>query len=146
MMPVEGGYVRLDTRTGIASICSKRGEAWACEAMPDAQQEMRDVISRLEGENAKLKDELKQMEDTFGLSAPKPGGPDGGPLSPDAGPPAPKAQIPSEKDVDRMFDYIEGMVRKFKERIERLDKETPPAGKPEGAPGGEGGDGTNTPL
>jgi NADP-dependent 3-hydroxy acid dehydrogenase YdfG len=26
-------------------------------------------------------------------------------------------------DVDKLFDYVEGMVKKFKERIERLERE-----------------------
>ena len=48
---------------------------------------------------------------------------------------APKARIPSEQDVDRMFDYLEGMVRKSKERIERLDR--PPMSPDSAVPGGE---------
>lgn len=31
--------------------------------------------------------------------------------------------MPTEKDVDKLFDYVEGMVKKFKERIDRLERE-----------------------
>ncbi len=38
----------------------------------------------------------------------------------DTVPPAPPGNLdmPTEKDVDKLFDYVEGMVKKFKERIE----------------------------
>jgi hypothetical protein len=124
MMPTDGGFIRLDTQTGVTSICAKKGDAWACEAMPDAQQSMRDQITKLENENKSLKEENRQIEDTFGLGDPKK--PEDGsspPMSPDAGPPAPKAKIPTEQDVDRMFDYIEGMVKKFRERIDKMQKD-----------------------
>ncbi len=31
--------------------------------------------------------------------------------------------MPNERDVDKLFDYVEGMVKKFKERIDRLERE-----------------------
>ncbi len=128
MMPTDGGFVRLDTQTGITSFCTRKDADWACQAMPDAQQAMRDQIAKLETENKNLKEENKKIEETFGLGEPKL--PETGeappPMSPDTGPPAPKAGVPTEKDVDRMFDYIEGMVKKFKERIDRIQKEEKP--------------------
>jgi hypothetical protein len=126
MMPTDGGFVRLDTQTGVTSFCTRKEAAWACEAMPDAQQAMRDQMAKLEAENKDLKEENKKIEETFGLGDPKkpaPGDTEPPPMSPDAGPPAPKAGVPTEKDVDRMFDYIEGMVKKFKDRLERMQKE-----------------------
>ena len=138
MLPTEGGFVRLDTETGVTSICARRGDDWACEAMPDGQQALRDQIAKLEAENKRLQDEMRLMEETIGI-APRPGEPGAaGPMSPDAGPPAPKPTIPTEKDVDRMFDYIEGMVRKFKERIERMEKD--PGGPDAPGPDGQGTD------
>jgi hypothetical protein len=138
MMPAEGGFIRLDTKTGLTSICARKGSEWACDAMPDAQQKMRDEMTRLETENQRLKGEIDQMERTLGLK-PDPSTPDANaPMSPDAPPPAPKSQIPSEQDVDRMFDYIEGMVKKFKERIERMEKDPLPPKPGEPAPPGKG--------
>lgn len=140
MMPTDGGFVRLDTETGVTSFCKQDNGLWGCEAMPDSQQKLRDDVARLEAENKALKGEMKQMEDALGLSPsgrPGPSGaaPDAGqPMSPDAGPPAPKVQIPTEQDVDRMFDYIEGMVRKFKDRIERMEKDPLPTPAPSPSP------------
>ncbi len=47
------------------------------------------------------------------------------PLAGDTVPPAPPGDlaVPTERDVDKLFDYVEGMVKKFKERIQRLEKE-----------------------
>ncbi len=120
MLPLnEDRVVRLDTITGVTSICSPEDKGLTCVTATDDQQVLRDEIAKLEAENKHLKNEMRLMEEALGL---KPPSADGVPMSPDTGPPAPKAQIPSEKDVDRLFDYIEGMVRKFKERVERLDK------------------------
>jgi hypothetical protein len=135
MQPVEGGMVRLDTETGVMSLCKQTVGAWSCDAMPDSQQSLRDQLAKLEAENQALKDENHRLEDTFGLGEPKKdGGPDkgaeGSPLNQDTGPPAPKSNIPNEKDVDQMFDYVEGMLRKFRERIDRLEKEKTDEGRP----------------
>ncbi len=140
MMPAEGGFIRLDTATGLTSLCTRKDGAWVCEPMADSQTSMRDELARLEAENKRLKDELRQMEETFGLSTPSP---DGGTPNADAGPPAPKSRVPTEQDVDRLFDYIEGMVRKFRERIERMEKEhgAPPSEDRKEAPAGK-----DTPL
>ncbi|MDX2307050.1 MAG: hypothetical protein NW216_02305 [Hyphomicrobium sp.] len=146
MMPTDGGFVRLDTETGVTSFCKQANGAWACEAMPDGQQKLRDDVTRLEQENAALKSEMKQMEEMLGVAGtekpakpgePAPGAAPGGPMSPETGPPGPpgpKMQIPTEQDVDRMFDYIEGMVRKFKDRIERMEKDLPPDAPGDKAP------------
>jgi hypothetical protein len=120
MLPLnEDRFVRLDTITGVTSICRPEDQDLMCVSATDDQHVLRDKIARLEAENKHLKNEMRLMEETLGLTPPSADGP---PMSPDTGPPAPKSQIPSEKDVDRLFDYIEGMVRKFKERVERLDK------------------------
>jgi hypothetical protein len=133
MMPLdEDRIVRLDTQTGVTSICKPAEDGLKCVTAEDDQQKLRDEMARLEAENRHLKNEMRLMEETLGLSPPGPGGAS---PQPDGGPPAPKARIPSEQDVDRMFDYLESMVRKFKERIERLDR--PPMSPDSAEPGGE---------
>lgn len=120
MQPTEGGFIKLDTLTGVSSFCTKQADAWSCAAMPDGQQAMRDQIETLESEKKKLQEDVRRLEDAFGLSEP---GASTTPDKPDE-PPAPKAEIPKAEDVDKMFDYLESMVKKFKERIERLQKES----------------------
>ena len=37
--------------------------------------------------------------------------------------PSAKIPIPTEQDVDKLFDYVEGMVKKLKERLKRLEEQ-----------------------
>ena len=84
---------------------------------------MRDQIAKLEAENKDLKEEKQKMEESAGLGGSQPPAIDGAPGAAGSEPPAPKSTLPDEKDVDRMFDYVEGMMKKFKERIEKMQKE-----------------------
>lgn len=113
MSPAAGGFVRLDTQTGVMSLCKETAGQLACEVLPDGQELQRKEIERLEAENKALRDQVKQLEDTLGLNE-----------GAQPGTPPPSAmQVPTEQDVDKLFDYIEGMVRKFRERIKKLEKD-----------------------
>ncbi len=139
MAPVEdGGFVRLDKETGAMSMCRPEGDAWACVPMGD-DQSMADEVERLRQENAELRDEIQRLEDTFvgRGDAPPDGGPGkrdrsaGGPpggLPPGGMPPGglPDFKLPSEEEVDRAVDYLEGMIRKFRERFEDFGDKTDP--------------------
>jgi hypothetical protein len=123
MTPVEGGFARLDRETGAMSICTGKEGDWVCKPVAEKQQEMQRRIEQLESENKTLKTEAKPAE-------PPLSSPEGAPMPGDAPtgdtvPPAPPGNLdmPTEKDVDKLFDYVEGMVKKFKERIDRLEKE-----------------------
>jgi hypothetical protein len=113
MTPTDGGFVRLDKQTGAMSFCSGKEGDWNCKPMPDSQQQLQSHIDELERENKTLKEH----------------GPADGPeagIPGDTVPPVPPGnlQVPNEEDVDKLFDYVEGMVKKFKERIQRLERET----------------------
>ena len=97
------------------SFCAGKEGEWTCKPMPDAEQKLQRRIDELESENKALKDERGSS------SAP---GSEPPPLA-DATPPQPPGDLPmpTERDVDKLFDYVEGMVKKFKERIDRLEKE-----------------------
>jgi hypothetical protein len=56
--PVADGVLRLDTRTGQVSQCSKSDAGWTCNAVPDERSTLETEIARLQGENATLKKEL----------------------------------------------------------------------------------------
>lgn len=133
MSPVDGGFVRLDRQTGAMSICRQSNDAWSCTPMDGDDGDAQSELDRLKAENAELKDEIRRMEEVFGLDGrrPEPGrGPESdGPLAgPPGGPPGrlPEFQLPSEKDVDRAVDYLEGMIRKFRERFEDFGDKTDP--------------------
>jgi hypothetical protein len=115
MTPTEGGFVRLDKETGAMTFCSGKEGDWTCKPMPDAGQKLQSRIDQLESENKVLKEERKLSETSPGTAPPYG----------DTAPPAPPGdlEMPTERDVDKLFDYVEGMVKKFKERIQRLEKE-----------------------
>lgn len=119
MTPVEGGFARLDRETGAMSICTGKEGDWVCKPVAEKQQEMQRRIEQLEGENKLLKTEKSPSAE------PPLSSPEGAPMPGDSVPPAPPGNLdmPTEKDVDKLFDYVEGMVKKFKERIDRLEKE-----------------------
>lgn len=130
MSPTDGGFLRLDTETGAVSFCTKKDGAFACEPTPDGQAALKTENDKLRAENKILKDELKSMEETFGLAKPgeaKPGeGPKVGEGGPRPGGNGGKLQLPSEKDVDQAFDYVEKMMKKLRERLKRLEDENKP--------------------
>lgn len=135
MSPVEGGFVRLDKQSGAMSMCKKSDEGWACEPMNDSQADMRKELDKLKAANSDLKNEIRRMEEVFGLNGKAPDADSGGPGPQAGGPPAKPFKLPSEKDVDQAIDYLEGMIRKFRERFEDFgDKTDPNRPKPDQGP------------
>ena len=116
MTPTEGGVVRLDTETGALSICTRKDGQWACEPMPEERQALRREIERLQAENNQLREQLARPGQAPGLSSPDQ------PPGSQTQPPAPKEsfELPTEKDIDKAFDYLEGMMRKFRDRLKEL--------------------------
>jgi hypothetical protein len=123
MTPTEGGVVRLDTETGAVSVCTRKDGQWSCEAMPEERQALRREIERLQAENKRLRGELNQPGQAPGLATPEKGA-----EPPSGEPPAPKEsfELPSEKDIDQAFDYLEGMIRKFRDRMKQLGEPEKP--------------------
>jgi hypothetical protein len=111
--PADGGaFLRLDTHTGVMSVCQRKDGRWACEAVPDERRALETEIERLGAENKQLQKEVKRLEELLAL--PDPGAPDSKDRRAERS--GPRFQLPSEADVDRAMDYIERMMRKFKER------------------------------
>ena len=55
---MDGGYLRLDDRTGQVSICTPRAVGWACQAVADERTALEAEIARLQAEIVALKKEL----------------------------------------------------------------------------------------
>lgn len=125
MTPVEDGFMRLDTQTGAVSICKNKDGKVTCKLAEDGADKYAKDIDALKQENQKLRGEVERLEQHFGLETNKnkPGQPN------DLAPPVPPSttfKVPREEDVDQMFNYIEGMLNKFRERLRRLEKEPKP--------------------
>ncbi|MFK8252403.1 hypothetical protein [Ancylobacter terrae] len=132
MTPVEGGVMRLDTRTGALSRCGARGGTWVCELLPDDR-------SAYEVEIGRLNDRIAMLERQIARGAPRPPAgvpdimedprrsPDGGeragpPSGPDAGASTEDSDV--RREIDRGMDVAEQMFRRFMQMIERLRRES----------------------
>ena len=60
--PIADGVLRLDTRTGQVSPCSRTDAGWACKVVPDGRSALETAIARLQGET-------RRLEGAFGPSA-----------------------------------------------------------------------------
>lgn len=127
MAPTDGGFVRLDTVTGAMSLCSQESGEWSCKPMQTDEQASESELEKLKAANAELQSELRRLENE--KKSGKPDGGSGGPLS---GPPrdVPELELPSEEQVDQAIDYLESMIRKFRERFEDFGEKTRPGRGP----------------
>src|SRR4051812_49572478 len=58
MTPIPEGVLRLDSRTGTVSTCTRSGAGWACYAVPDERTALDAEIGRLQAEVETLKGRL----------------------------------------------------------------------------------------
>jgi hypothetical protein len=116
MHPADGGMLRLDTETGTMSMCKARNGQWQCESLPDERAALDKEISRLAKDNQDLQGAVKRLEDLAGIPSDKPprkgsSGGGGGAMS----------QLPGPEDVDKAMSYLQGMLKKFKEKIREFE-------------------------
>jgi hypothetical protein len=101
MTPTQGGFLRLDTRTGEVAMCRPAGDAVECRAAPHESSPLASEIDRLAKENAELKARLAGQ----------------------APPPAASSPSRAREEMDRALDYAERFMRRMM-RIMR--EEAPP--------------------
>jgi hypothetical protein len=111
--PVADGVLRLDTRTGQISQCSRSDATWACKLVPDERSALETEIARLQGENATLKKQL------LARGLPVPGAP--GPSI--AQPADPELKLPSDADVDKVISFLEKVWRRLVEMGRSVQKD-----------------------
>src|SRR4029450_11927419 len=111
--PVADGVLRLDTRTGQVSQCSRNDAGWACKVVPDERSALETEIVRLQGENATMKKELLSR----GLPVPGVSAPSG------AKPGEGELKLPSDAEVDKVVSFLEKVWRRLIEMGRNAQKE-----------------------
>jgi hypothetical protein len=111
--PVAHGVLRLDTRTGQVSQCSRSDAGWACKLVPDERSALETEIARLQDESATLKKEF------LGRGLPLPDAP-GPPL---AKPGEPELKLPSDAEVDKVIAFLEKVWRRLVEMGRTVQKD-----------------------
>jgi hypothetical protein len=101
--PVADGVLRLDTRTGQVSQCSRSDAGWACKVVPDERSALETEIARLQGENATMKKELLSR----GLPVPGVSAPSG------AKPGEGEIKLPSDAEIDKVVSFVEKVWRRL---------------------------------
>ena len=117
MHKVDDGFLRLDTQTGAVAYC-KNNEDWMCKPVEDTTAEYREKIAQLEQESAGLQRKIKLLEELIVKRAneKEPAGLSG------SGKGTSGLQLPSEQEIDEALDYFENLLRKFQDRLKRLEQ------------------------
>ncbi|WP_291862390.1 hypothetical protein [Bradyrhizobium sp.] len=141
LSPVADGVLRLDTRTGAVSTCSKNGAGWACYAVPDERAALDAEIGRLQADNARLKTELSARDAVVAGKIdealpkeilpkeilPKETLPKTDSLKPDPkvaeGERKIEIPLPSDRDMDRVMSFLERAWKRLIEMANRVQKD-----------------------
>jgi hypothetical protein len=126
MTPIPEGVLRLDTRTGTMSTCTKNGAGWACYAVPDERAAFDAEIGRLQAEVEKLKGQLaagptvsgkvdEALPKSDSLKKPEPKVADGDRKI--------EIPLPSDQDVDRVMSFLEKAWRRLIDMANRVQKD-----------------------
>ena len=125
MTPIPEGVLRLDTRTGTMSTCTRNGAGWACYAVPDERAAFDAEIGRLQAEVEKLKGQLATGPTVSGKideALPK-----SDPLKKEPktaeGDRKIEIPLPSDQDVDRVMSFIEKAWRRLIDMANRVQKD-----------------------
>ncbi len=84
LQPTEGGFLRLDKRTGAVSFCSVKDGISVCRLGADERAAMEAEIERLRAENARLKTAA-----------------------------APRSTVPGEEEFERALSFTERFLRRI---------------------------------
>jgi len=126
MTPIPEGVLRLDTRTGTVSTCTKNDNGWACYAVPDERSALDAEIGRLQAEVEKLNgqiaagptvsgkiDEALPKSDPLKKAEPKVA----------EGDRKLEIPLPSDQDLDRAMSFLEKAWRRLIDMANRVQKD-----------------------
>lgn len=126
MTPIPEGVLRLDTRTGTVSTCSRNGAGWACYAVPDERSALDAEIGRLQAEVETLKGQLAAGPPVSGkIDEALPKSDSLKKREPKAAEGDRKLEIPlpSDQDMDRMMSFLEKAWRRLIDMANRVQKD-----------------------
>jgi len=90
------GFLRMDTLTGKVSLCRPKANGFVCEAVADDREVLEKEIARLDDRIGVLKRYIKKTESSY-------------------------FKLPSDKEVDQVLSYFEGLVKRFRSFADFLD-------------------------
>jgi hypothetical protein len=139
LAPMSGGFLRLDTQTGVVSHCADKGSGWTCYALPEEEHGALDKeIGRLRAENKQLRAQLAARDSAVGgktqrvlpktespmRSEPGAAGPTvDGRKSADANRNSIEVPLPSDRDMDRVMSLVERAWRRLIEMAARVQRD-----------------------
>jgi hypothetical protein len=109
IVPVEDGFLRLDTGTGAVSRCTGKIDRLTCRILPDERLAYEAEIGRLEDRIDELEGRVAVLEEkrTFGsLDAPDGDG-----------------ELPSEEEIDKVMTLAEKVMRRFFGFVKELKRD-----------------------
>jgi hypothetical protein len=110
---VADGMLRLDTRTGQVSLCTRQAAGWACSTVPDERQALENEIARLQRENGALK------KDMLARNLPLPGGVASVPGAEQQRELNLKLPLPSDAEIDRVMSAFEKLWRRLVDMVQK---------------------------
>jgi hypothetical protein len=128
---IDGGFVRLDMRTGELAACTPKGADWNCTPGSDVRAALDREIAKLQRDNAILKNALLEhgvpLPDGMAPNPPASPGRRGGdepvPRPPQTVPPTASAPAPGasqDDEVDRIMTAVEKGWRRLVEMVTNL--------------------------
>lgn len=126
MTPIPEGVLRLDTRTGTVSTCSRNGAGWACYAVPDERSALDAEIGRLQAEVETLKGQVAAGPPVSGKideALPKSDSLKKGEPKAAEGDRKLEIPLPSDQDLDRAMSFLEKAWRRLIDMANRVQKD-----------------------
>lgn len=129
LSPVTDGFLRLDTRNGVVSICTNK-DGWICRLVPDERAALDTEIGRLQADNKNLREQLAQRDTVIGKTD-APLAKEDSKKSTQAGPDNKSAngkvelQLPPEHEkllalIDRVWDRLIEMAVRLQKRLSEI--------------------------
>ena len=131
MTPIPDGVLRLDTRTGTVSTCTRNDAGWACYAVPDERAALDAEIGRLQAEVEKLKGQLAagpavpgKIEEALPKSdSLKKAEPQAREPKSAEGDRKLEIPLPSDQDLDRAMSFLEKAWRRLIDMANRVQRD-----------------------